>query len=201
MHTTYAHYTPSGHLFYIGKGSEFRSSTKKNRNKKWHDVVHSEGGFKVEILARWETEKEALDHEKFLIETFRMMGHKLVNITSGGQGVHGLKHSDETKKILSTKSLLNGAVARCKDMAIDPIMIEKRRSSATGKKRTEESKLKMAKAKLYKSRNVEVRGNSYDSIAALAKFLGMYKTTIRRWIDAGLMTKVEEAYDAKVSKH
>lgn len=199
--TTYAHYTPSGQLFYIGKGSEFRSTTTKNRNKKWHEVVNQAGGFKSEILAKWDTEKEALDHERFLIETFRLMGHKIVNITSGGQGVFGLKHSEQTRKILKEKSLANGAVDRCKWLAIDPITIEKRRQATTGKKRTEESKQKMAQAKAYKSRKIEVCGMCFDSISSLAKFLGKYKTTVRRWIDANQMNKVLEAYDAKVSKH
>jgi hypothetical protein len=186
-------------MFYIGKGSEFRSSTTKNRNKNWHDVVEKEGGFKSEILAKWESEQEALDHEKFLIETFRGIGVNLVNITSGGQGVSGLKHSDDTKSILKEKSLMNGSVDRCKAMAIDPIMIEKRRLSATGKKRTEASKLRMAMAKQYKARPLIVCGKSFSSIAELARFLGMYKTTLRRWIDSGNMNKVEELVNAKIS--
>lgn len=198
---TYAHYTPSGRLFYIGKGSEFRSTTRKNRNEKWHDVVSSEGGFKAEILSRWASEQEALDHEKFLIETFRMMGHDIANITSGGQGVSGFKHSHETKESLRKISLVNGSVDRCKILARDPAMIEKRRKATTGKKRTDEAKAKMANAKLHKARKIEVRDQSFDSISALAKFLGMHKTTIRRWVDDGQMNKVEEAYDAKVSQY
>ena len=196
---TYAHYTPSGALFYIGKGSEFRSTTKKNRNKKWHEVVSKAGGFKAVILAKWYSEKEALDHEKFLIETFRMMGHSIVNITSGGQGVSGLKHTDQIKKSLSEISLTNGSVERCKAMAIDPIMIEKRRASAIGKKRTLESKQKMAEAKQYKLRSIEVCGQSFPSLTEFARLVGAYSTTIRRWVNDGKLCKLEEVYRAKIS--
>ena len=196
---TYAHYTPAGSLFYIGKGSEFRSTTKKNRNKKWHEVVHKAGGFKAVILAKWNLEKEALDHEKFLIDTFRAMGHGIVNITSGGQGVSGLKHNEKIKKSLSEISLVNGSVERCKAMAIDPIMIEKRRASAIGKKRTLESKKKMAEAKQYKSRSIQVCGQSFASLAEFARLVGAYRTTVRRWINDGQWCKLEEVYRAKIS--
>jgi hypothetical protein len=201
MFCTYAHYTPSGRIFYIGKGSEFRASTTKNRNANWHATVKNEGGFKHEILARWALEKDALDHERFLIETFRSMGHSIVNITSGGQGVSGLKHAEKTKLSLSQISLKNGSVERCKAMATDPIMIEKRRVSATGKKRTLESKQKMAKAKEHKSRPFEVCGKKFESISSLAKFLGMYHTSVRRWINDGQVQKLEGAYRAKISQH
>ena len=196
---TYAHYTPAGNLFYIGKGSEFRSTTKKNRNKKWHEVVRTAGGFETVILAKWSLEQEALDHEKFLIETLRMMNHKLVNITSGGQGVSGLKHTEQIKKSLSEISLVNGSVERCKAMAIDPILIEKRRASATGKKRTLESKQKMAEAKQYKSRPLEVCGQSFPSLAEFARLVGAHRTTIRRWFNDGQLCKLEEVYRAKIS--
>jgi hypothetical protein len=196
---TYAHYTPSGALFYIGKGSEFRSTTKKNRNKKWHEVVSKSGGFKPVILAKWSLEQEALDHEKFLIETFRMMGHGIVNITSGGQGVSGLKHTEQIKKSLSEISLANGSVERCKAMATDPIMIEKRRASATGKKRTDEAKKRMADAKQKFARSITVCGKSFSSVSEFAKFAGQYRTTVRRWVNEGKWHKLEEVYRAKIS--
>ena len=199
QYLTYAHYKPNNEVFYIGKGSEFRASTTKNRNKQWHDVVAECGGFKTEILGRWETEAEALDHERFLIDCFRSIKAPLVNITSGVQGVHGLRHSDATKTVLRQKSLNNGSVERCIQMANDPAMIQKRRAATIGKKRTEESKAKMAKAKFYKSRKIVVCEQNFESISALAKFLGLYRTTVRRWIDAGQMIKIEDAYHAKIS--
>jgi hypothetical protein len=196
---TYAHYKPNGEIFYIGKGQHGRAFRSHGRNPHWKSIVQKHGSFKVEILARWKLESEAHEHEVFLIDTFKKMDVNLANITLGGEGVSGLLHCGETKTILRDKSLSNGSVERCKAMAVDPIMIEKRRASATGKKRTDESKTKMAEAKKYKSRPIEVCGKPFESISALAKFLGMYKTTIRRWIDDGQIEKVEEAYRANVS--
>lgn len=199
MYYTYAHYKPNGEMFYIGNGQGRRAFWGRDRNRYWNNIVAKHGGFTSEILAGWPTEKEAHDHEMFLIDTFRVMGYKLANITKSGEGVSGLKHSDETKKVLSDRSLSNGAVERCKLMAIDPIMIQKRRQSTTGKKRTQESKAKMALAKAYKSRSIIIKGQSFASLSELAKFLGCYKTSVRRWVDSGNIKKLEELYDAKVS--
>jgi hypothetical protein len=195
-YVTYAHLTPEGKIFYIGKGSEFRSTTKKNRNSKWHEIVNKFGGFKTEIMAHWNSEQEALDHERVLIDSLKYIGVDLVNITLGGQGVSGFKHTSETKKILRQKSLINGSSERAKALAIDPIMIEKRRLSSTGKKRSKESKLKMALAKKEISRPVVVCGHRFNSISELSKYLGVYKTTLRRWINAGQIQKIESIYHA-----
>jgi hypothetical protein len=90
MFYTYAHYTPQGRLFYIGKGSgEYRANSLKGRNKYWHRVVAKYGKPKVQILATWDTNKEALDHEIILISCFKDMGYKLCNMTDGGEGSLG----------------------------------------------------------------------------------------------------------------
>ena len=78
-------------------------------------------------------------------------------------------------------------------------MIEKRRVSATGKKRTLESKQKMADAKQYKSRRFEVCGKSFSSLSEFARLVGAYRTTIRRWVNDGKWCKLEEVYRAKIS--
>jgi len=106
MFLTYAHYTPQGRLFYIGKGSsERRPYYFKNRNVYWNNIVQKHGTPEVEILAHWNTEKEALKHETFLIKCFRKMGYILANLTDGGEGSSGRKCSEETrmKKSLQTK--------------------------------------------------------------------------------------------------
>jgi hypothetical protein len=75
-------------IFYIGKGSGKRAWTTK-RSKHWH-AVESKHGCKVEISAKWPTEKEAHDHEIFLIDCFKKLNHPLVNKTDGGEGTAGL---------------------------------------------------------------------------------------------------------------
>jgi hypothetical protein len=101
MFCTYAHYTPQGRLFYIGKGSEKRAHSKAGRNNYWRKVVSKHGEPDVQILADWKTEREAFDHEVLLIECFKELGHKLCNLSNGGEGPSGLKHSEEFKQRIS----------------------------------------------------------------------------------------------------
>ena len=95
MFYTYAHYTPQGHLFYIGKGHGKRAHNFYDRNKLWKSTVDTHGLPNVQILANWDVEEEALDHEKLLISCFRDMGYKLANLTDGGEGTSGYKYTPE----------------------------------------------------------------------------------------------------------
>lgn len=120
---TYAHYTEdTNEIFYIGKGSVNkqaayrRAFSKQGRNRYWVNKVKKHGGHKVVILAHWGTEKEAFEHETFLIGCFS----NLTNMTVGGEGVAGRVHSQQEK--------------------------EKRANSLRGKKRTVETLQRMSKA-------------------------------------------------------
>ena len=125
MFYTYAHYTPEGRLFYIGKGSGNRRAYNfHKRNAHWKSIVAKYGNPDVQILAHWDTEEEAFDHERLLISCFRDLGHKLCNLTDGGEGPSGSKHSEETKAKLSA------------------ILIGNTRN--LGVKRTEEEKIKIS---------------------------------------------------------
>lgn len=98
MYYTYAHYTAdTNKIFYIGKGCGYRFKVKSKRSKFWQNVV-AKHGYRAEILAKWPTEAEAFEHEKFLIECFRDLDFKLVNHSNGGEGNSGLVHSEETKR-------------------------------------------------------------------------------------------------------
>ena len=104
MFYTYAHYTPQGRLFYIGKGSgERRAYNMHNRNDRWNKIVAKYGKPEVKILATWDKEKDAFSHEVLLISCFRDMGYKLANLTDGGEGSVGIKVSEETRLKLSLK--------------------------------------------------------------------------------------------------
>ena len=98
---TYAHYKPTGGIFYIGKGTGKRAHSLVGRNPHWKQIVKKYGNPYVKILANWDTEQEAFDHEKLLISCFRKMGINLANITNGGDGNFGFKHSDVTKEKIS----------------------------------------------------------------------------------------------------
>jgi len=98
MYYTYAHYTPKGEIFYIGKGKDDRAFSRSDRSYKWREVVKKARGISIEILADWNTEEEAFDHEKLLVECFKDMGANLVNQTDGGKGPENYMQSPETRE-------------------------------------------------------------------------------------------------------
>lgn len=101
MFITYAHYTPQGRLFYIGKGSgKARAHYFSGRNNYWNKIVAKYGRPSVQILADWNTEEEAFSHEVLLINCFRDMGYELANLTDGGDGTSGYKQTEEHKEKL-----------------------------------------------------------------------------------------------------
>ena len=98
---TYAHYAPKGDLFYIGKGTGDRAYSFGDRSHDWKRAVKQNKGVEIEILANWDTEDEAYDHEKLLVDCFTEMGKKLVNKTKGGKGAYGVVFSEERKQRIS----------------------------------------------------------------------------------------------------
>ena len=93
----------NGLIFYGGKGKENRAMSKKDRNNYWNNVVNKCNGFSVNILIKDIDEEFALFAEKEIIDLYRKININLTNITDGGDGVSGLKHSDKTKEILREK--------------------------------------------------------------------------------------------------
>jgi group I intron endonuclease len=133
----YCHVRPDiNEIFYIGKGTIKRSTVKSNRNKYWHNIVNKAGGFVSQILAANLTEKEALNYEILMIKKLKEIGVKLCNMTLGGDGVSGLKHSNETKAKLAAMAKL-------------------RPPATLGIKLTEEHKQKLREAKLGKPQSKE----------------------------------------------
>lgn len=150
---TYGHYTESGRLFYIGKGKGARAYCKTSRNKYWHNVVKKHG-LKVEIFSRWESEKEALSHEMFLIKCFRDdLNVVLCNMTDGGEGSSGHVMSEEAKSKISELSL-----ARWQDPAFRAKMDQRPVGSFTEKKRISSlENAKLARATLVGEKKLEVQ--------------------------------------------
>ena len=100
---TYAHYTNNGEVFYIGKGIKDRAYSFNDRSHSWKRAVKDSKGLKIEILAYWDTEQEAFEHEKVLIECFTDLKHPLVNKTKGGKGAYGVVFSENRKQLLKDK--------------------------------------------------------------------------------------------------
>jgi hypothetical protein len=95
---TYAHSAPAGKIFYIGKGHGDRAYSFSDRSHDWKRAVKKHNGVEIKILANWNTEEEAFDHEKLLVECFKDMNYQLVNKTNGGKGCFGAIVSEEVKK-------------------------------------------------------------------------------------------------------
>ena len=144
---TYLHRTKdTNKVFYIGKGQGRRCKLSTNRNVWWHRKVAKHGGFVVEIAAHWATEIEALEHEKFLIDCFDVMGVTLTNIhKSIGKETNGRKLSAETCQKMSDAS---------KNRWLNISEQDKKKYSAAyslankGKKKTKEHCKKLSEARV-----------------------------------------------------
>lgn len=143
MFYTYIHYKKDNtDPFYIGKGKGNRFCSRSNRNKWWKNIVEKHD-FNAQILAYWETEKEAFEHEKFLISCFKDLGHKLVNMTDGGEGSSGwiptpewrLKRSEHQRKLFSDKN--NNPMS-------NEVSRNKKSLTSKGKKLSDEHKKKIS---------------------------------------------------------
>lgn len=141
MFYTYMHTrNDTKEVFYIGKGSKRRPKDKSNRNRHWQYIVKKHG-YTVTVLAAWDKEEDALDHEKSLISIFKDMGKDLANYVDGGRGCSGMLHTDEAKKKMSiahkgnqyTLGYKHGEEAR-----------NNMRLGQLGRKHTEETKKKMS---------------------------------------------------------
>jgi len=103
MYYTYGHYkADSKELFYIGKGKGNRAHERDSRSDFWRNIVNKHN-YIVEIFADWPTEKEAFEHEKFLIQCFRELT-VLCNLTNGGDGCSGYIWTKEQKSKLKDRT-------------------------------------------------------------------------------------------------
>jgi hypothetical protein len=123
-------------IFYVGKGSGSRAFSHHQRGRIWSHVVNKHG-FHVEILMRFEKEKDCFEHEKFLISCLKDCGIELINQTEGGEGSSGFKLTDETKRKI-------GIAVRSRGSEINKKISDKLK----GRKLSEETKLKMSASKL-----------------------------------------------------
>jgi hypothetical protein len=135
--------TDDGNTFYVGKGLYGRVFDGKPRNNYWVRVA-AKHGMNREIVLATKDEKFALDMEMALINQYGTYvadpennGKWACNLTKGGEGLSGLKFSDEHKEKLAAshrgnKSYLFG--------------IKKENHPKFGKPISEETRSKISKA-------------------------------------------------------
>lgn len=123
-------------VFYVGKGCGYRANVTRRNNKHWNHIV-SKHGHKVHIAARWETNNEAIEHEKLLISCFKSMGYKLANVTEGGEGALGRKQTEDAKKRIS---IANTGRKR------SPEWVAKMKASVTGRVFSDEHRKRLSES-------------------------------------------------------
>lgn len=145
----YRHIRPDkNEVFYIGKGSPHkrgqyhRAFWRYTRNNFWHKVVDkNDGVFDVEIMYECETQEECDVKEREFISLYGRRNNKtgtLVNMTDGGEGVRGLKFSEESKRKMSEAQINSTKGIRGKKAPIE--WVEKRRKSLLASTKTTRGK-------------------------------------------------------------
>lgn len=155
MFYVYEHIRPdTGMVFYVGKGSGYRLNSKSDRNRHWHHIVGKANGFSSKIIFESNDEELVLLVEVERIDQLRKLGYKLCNITDGGQGISGLKHSEESKRKMSNarKNMIQHkhteeSKQKIRQANTGVIFTEERkekiRQKALGRKMSEETKNKL----------------------------------------------------------
>lgn len=166
---TYIHRLPDGQIFYVGAGNKNRPHETRKRSIEWNAAALN--GYSVEIVAQWNSAKEAGEHEELLIANFRNAGHPLVNKNSGGGGCIGYTHpvdssgkafSDEMREHLSAmgKGQLNPMYGKPSTMLgkkHTESAKEKIAASRKGKKPSEETRAKLSAARIGRVISPETR--------------------------------------------
>jgi hypothetical protein len=126
MFYVYEHIRPdTNQVFYVGKGKGNRLNSLSDRNRYWNHIVAKVGSFNAYKIAENEDEELVFLAEQERIDQLRRIGIKLCNVTNGGEGTTGLKHSEESKaKIGVRHSKESYERALAKRMAMYPFTAE-----------------------------------------------------------------------------
>jgi hypothetical protein len=185
--------------FYIGIGSDAqykRANSNNNRTKYWKNII-SKTEYRVDILIDNLTWKEACEKEKEFIAIYKRKGDGgiLCNLTLGGEGVYGLKHSEEAKQLMSiqrkgrvqSEEAINKRSEKLKGInnpnygkQIPDYQKEIIASAQRG--RTKSDLEKEAIYSKTRKKVLDMTSNKiYDSIKDAAKAFNICETTMSRW--------------------
>jgi hypothetical protein len=100
----YEHWRPDrGECFYVGKGHGRRAYDMRRGRNRWHKFLQAKlsglgTAIEVRIIADGLSEREAFDIEIERIAFWKNDGADLCNLTLGGDGPSGRRHSEEWKR-------------------------------------------------------------------------------------------------------
>jgi len=199
MYYIYAHLrNDTNQPFYVGKGKGKRCFLKTGRNEYWHRIVDKHG-YQINIVTANLDEELAFLAETECIDLYKKIGYSLANMTNGGEGASGYKHTEEHKqkmqgnpygKLVKTNGF-KGKTHSDEQKAKWTVTRKGITSPRKGVKLTEEIKQKMSKAKkgipLVASRilsDEQVREIRVllvnNTIASISRKFGVGESTIRR---------------------
>lgn len=149
----YAHLTPSGVPFYIGKGIGPRAWNFRNRSKQWLRKVAKHGKPTVQIILSDLVEAAAFSVERQIIAALRLAGQHLCNMTDGGEGATGAVRSAETRAKIAEANLgkviakdVRAKISASVHKAMTPELRLRFSEVSTGRKHTVETRERMSLA-------------------------------------------------------
>jgi len=196
----YFHINPiKQEIFYVGIGNKKRPYVKGDRVNYWHRIV-KKYGYNVIIIHENLTWSEACELE---IKYIKQIGRKdlglgtLINMTDGGDGTHGHKLSEETKKKISES--LKGRVGS--NLGRHWTISEEGRKNISNSKKGKPSGTKGKtpwNKGLTKKNDIRVVGNSKDFKGEKSPMYG--KSVKNIWIEKYGEEKAEELWKEKNKK-
>jgi hypothetical protein len=202
----------NGNVFYIGIGKEEKRAYVRNgkqRNPHWHRIVNKYG-YDIKITHKDICWEEACKIEQYLIAFWReALGERnITNLTDGGDGILGLKMSNEAKQKMRLKKLGTKQSEEVKkkrgesiSRALQSPEVKARYSAAsTGRWHTDQAKDKISKARTGggngKARKVidTVTGEIFDCMKDAANKCGIPCGTLQHYLTGYCKNKTNLKY-------
>ncbi len=171
MALVYAHKRlDKNEYFYIGVQLDstnkygYRPYVKSGKSKLWNNIVNKTN-YEVIIIKDNLSNQDALNLEIDLIKLYGRLNEKsgiLVNLTNGGEGITGFKHSEDTKTKMRNSAKLRG-ISKETHMKI----AESRKGKIYNNK------------KVINTKTLEV----YNSVKELSTIIGINKVTLTNWLN------------------
>jgi hypothetical protein len=176
-------------VFYVGKGKGRRCFECRRRNPHWKRIVSKAGGFDVRIVVDGIDEEFAFLAEQELIAKLKLQGVSLANMTDGGEGASGYRHTDGAKAKFSEtmartmetyKHIVRARQLGENNSAKKLGVGDKISKALRGRKLSNERKAKssLPRGKNPKAIKVSLDGKQFGCIKDMAEVLGMPYTTL-----------------------